>query len=554
MSCALEQLRYMHSVQLYSSTSLLSSYVITMMKNCVDLLDPVNQCEILMYNADCHFENREFSKAEVTYRKAMTAFKAITKNKGKMHLANLDLSDVHIKYKIYQCCSEMKNDDGALNALESIPRKQRTVKISLVLAKLYQKREMDRPAITCYKDVLKHCPLALDCFVELLKLGEQPDDLLGMIPSNCNLEWLPTFFKAHACILSKDYPKRVLTFTALNQQAGLSGNPDLLCDLAESCYRSADISTAMQHFNTLHLQDPHWLKGMDLYAYLLSEDGHPAELEKLATHLFSISEVHAEPWTAMGYHAKCNGDYTKAVYLAAKAVELDSFNNQALLLKGASLRMLGEAKVAVSHFKHALKLAPNRLEPYREIMNCYIQENRKNEAVAVAKNAVRILGSYPDSLALYASALMSDPGSYDKVIKITEQALALDPNHKAAIEIRCNITQRQQNYDETIRFLLRAIQQHGCSNLHTMLADCYIHVSKYSDAVDHYNIALSLNPNCTEAKEGLEKIHGIEYGLSHGSEHEDSHEQFINEDDDVDGDDNLHVATTIDWPHETPWF
>ena len=36
---------------------------------------------------------------------------------------------------------------------------------------------MERPAVTCYKDVLKLCPLALDAAQSLMALGTKPKEV-----------------------------------------------------------------------------------------------------------------------------------------------------------------------------------------------------------------------------------------------------------------------------------------------------------------------------------------------------------------------------------------
>lgn len=49
----------------------------------------------------------------------------------------------------------LRQNDQAINTLQSIPGKQRNPKINMALAKLYQQGGMERSAITAYKEVLR---------------------------------------------------------------------------------------------------------------------------------------------------------------------------------------------------------------------------------------------------------------------------------------------------------------------------------------------------------------------------------------------------------------
>lgn len=56
--------------------------------------------------------------------------------------------------------------------------------------------------------------------------------------------------------------------------------------------------------------------------------------------------------------------YSRALYLGAKAIQLNSNSVQALLLKGAALRNMGRVQEAIIHFREAMRLAPCRLDCY----------------------------------------------------------------------------------------------------------------------------------------------------------------------------------------------
>ena len=547
VAALIEHMRKMQEFELNSSLFLISHITITMMNNCVDMMTVASQCEVYKFQADCLFENKEFKSAHSMYTKALHLYKNAAKMKSKQHLISLQqvVSDTELRYKMYQCSLALHNDYEALCALEDIPPKSRVPKVHYAMAKLYQQMNMEKSAIINYKEVLKACPLALDCAVELLRLGEHPNIVISILNIHCPFDWVVPYIKAHGVKLSKEYVKSVSAFEALSKRKSLSGNPSILCDLALSCYLVGDRESALQNFKSCHLQDQLWLRGMDLYAYLLCEDEQCDELDKLSSSLFSSSQLHPESWIAMGYLAKLKNDPKKAVYLAARAADLDVSSVQALLLKGVCLRMLGEAKkIAVIHFRQAMALAPNRIDCYSELVSCYTEDQRHNEALNIAKTALDSVGYTPDSLVLCASTYVSD-SSYDQATRMIDRALNINPYHLGAIQLRCKIALRQEKYKDVIEILRDAIQRHGNSGLHTMLANCFLQTSKYSEAVDHFNIALSLNSNNAEAKAGLNKVYVIEQNKSFTlHQNEETRSQDIAVDDTI---------NTVSWPHDD-WF
>lgn len=545
-SSLMDHLRKMNEYELSSSMGILSNITLSIIKNCSEFLNAGNQCEVYKYQGDYLFGNNEFKNAQIMYHKALQAYKSATKAKNKQLLLGLhqSFSEVDIRYKIYQCCMSVNNDYEALNVLEAIPQKSRQPKIYYAMAKLYQKLGMDKSAIANYKEVLKVSPLALDCAIQLMHLGEHPNVVISIMNIHSQLEWAVPYIKAHGIKLNKDFAKSVSMFEMLNKQTNLSGNPGLLCDLATAYYFSGDQASAIQYFKACNLQDPQWLRGMDLYGYLLCEDEQSDELDKLSSSLFSISQLHPEPWVVMGYQAKLKGDHTKAVYLAARAAELDGTCIQALLLKGVSLRLLNEAKIAVTHFRQAMVLAPSRLDCYSELVRCYIHEYRNNEALNIAKSALDSVGYTPDSLVLCAATYFFDSSNDDQALRMLDRALSINSNHKQAIELRCKIAIRKQKYADAIKLLREAIQNHGSSVFHTLLANCYFKTGKFSEAIDHYNIALSLNSNSTEAKEGLEKIKTSEHNYTLDTDSVEDQNRDISDD---------SIVHPVSWPQDD-WF
>lgn len=81
------------------------------------------------------------------------------------------VSEVEVKYRIAQCCLKLKQKQRAKEVLESVPARSRTAKVNMVLGNLFWESGWERSAVSCFKEVLKEEPLALEAAENLLKLG-----------------------------------------------------------------------------------------------------------------------------------------------------------------------------------------------------------------------------------------------------------------------------------------------------------------------------------------------------------------------------------------------
>lgn len=136
----------------------------------------VGKFQVMLYYANSLVHTREFLQAENLYRQALQIRKVIlnkSKNSNsKTAESRSELtSDIDIKYKIYSCCVALQQKKAAADILQTVAARQRTPKINMALGNIYKEVGMERSAITCFKEVLRECPLAVDAMENLLKLG-----------------------------------------------------------------------------------------------------------------------------------------------------------------------------------------------------------------------------------------------------------------------------------------------------------------------------------------------------------------------------------------------
>ncbi|KAI4788954.1 hypothetical protein KUCAC02_035525 [Chaenocephalus aceratus] len=416
---------------LHSNVRILSSLLLTMSNNNPELLSPAQKYQLLVYHADSIFHDKEYRNAACKYSMALQQKKVISKT-SKVRTStggaasNLQAqslpSEIEVKYKIAECYTILKLDKDAIAVLDGIASRQRTPKagyppiaiINMMLANLYRKAGQERSAVTSYKEVLRQCPLALDAII------------------------------------------------ALEKKSLLRDNVDLLVSLADVYFRAGDTKNAILKFEQAQMLDPYLIKGMDVYGYLMAREGHLEDVEVLGGRLFNISDQHAEPWVISGCHSFYSKRYSRALYLGAKAIQLNSNSVQALLLKGAALRNMGRVQEAIIHFREAMRLAPCRLDCYEGLIDCLPGVHGIREAMGMANNIYKTLGANAQTLTILATVCLEDPVTQEKAKTLLDKASLrgqTTPRPWSGAEIRRRHRSPQERSGQSER--LRAAQDAG---------------------------------------------------------------------------------------------
>lgn len=141
------------------------------------LLTPEQYFLTLVYNGNSLFQQQQYRKADLSYREALIARKSLTKTKPSTARSNNfenmadKFPDCEIRYKSALCLDMEKKSLEAITMLQSIPVKQRTLKVNMLLGKLCERNGRDAHAILALKSVLKESPLNLEAIKLLMSLS-----------------------------------------------------------------------------------------------------------------------------------------------------------------------------------------------------------------------------------------------------------------------------------------------------------------------------------------------------------------------------------------------
>lgn len=514
----IDQLKLLYDNKLYSNVTALFSLAHPISVHCADFMTVSAKFQSYVYCGDAYVQLGDFKRAEALYQKAIQLKKSAAKAKGKGPASIISgdvTSENDIKYQIHVCHVNMKQPNQAISALESIPGKQRSSRVNMALGQLYQQSGNERSAITCYREVLKECPLALEAAKGLLELGVKAVEVAALVlhPGGSggsslppHMEWLGQWIKANSYLHSREYSSSITNFKQLEARPQLADNVEILASLGEAYYHTGDYTNAMATLERVHSLDPHMLRGMDVYAALLAKEKKVKELESLSSQLMSVNNRSPEPWIVMAYLCYVTKKGNRAIYFSQKACTLNPRHVEALLLKGTVLLELHKVHEAISHFGEVFKVAPYRHEAYKGMVDCYLAQMRNSDAASLASNACKHLGHTPRALTLYASVLMKSPMSVEKAKVCLEKALKQDSTHLPAVYLLAEIYDQQRAYDRGIQLLLKHLESQSTCRLHQLLGDFYARSGEHDKALQHFGIALNLDPSNASARRGTRRV------------------------------------------------
>ncbi|XP_057662678.1 anaphase-promoting complex subunit 7 [Diorhabda carinulata] len=512
----LNQLQALKDQELHSNICKVSDLALTLAEQKPDVFNLSTKLQITLYYSDACFLTRQYIQAESLYRQALQMRKNyIMKSKtssNKIENPTNLMSDVDIKYQIHLCCVALKQKNAACEILQMISARHRTPKVNMALGNIYKDLGQERAAITCFKEVLRECPLALEAVENLLKLGLKGVEVNSlMIPVSSEISWLSMWIKAQAQLHSKDFIGALKTYKSMEVHGLLKDNISLLLNIAYCYHYLCEDAKAISTLQKILRLDPNMIIGRDLLSTLLAASGtkeHNRALEALIPSM-DTSLWSAEHWVVLGNYMYTLKKYDKAAYFGQQACLLDKRNLEALLLKANTFLQIKKYQDASNHCTEALQLCNFRYDIHKCAVESYIQSNRIREAESVAVNACKQMNFSAQAYCLHASVLLKDPMAASRTVrKILEKAVSQDKTGATnALPMLVEFLEGEQQYEQASQLLLKHIEtQKPSSRLHQLLGDCFVNLQKDDEAFHHYTTALKLDPTNQRSTEGLNNI------------------------------------------------
>ncbi|CAG9836544.1 unnamed protein product [Diabrotica balteata] len=516
LNTILKQLQLLKDQELYSNMCKVCELALTLADQKPDIFHLPVKLQITVYYADACFHTQKYVQAEALYRQGLQMRKNyVMKSKNasnKLDNQTAVLSDTDIKYQIYLCCMALKQKNAACEILQMILARHRTPKVNMALGNIYKEVGQERAAITCFKEVLRECPMSLEAVENLLKMGVKGIEVNSlMLQVTSEITWLNQWIKAQAQLNVKDFAGAIKTYKNMDMYGLLKDNTALLVSMAHCYHYMCDDAKAISILQKCLRLDPNLVNGRDLLSTLLAASGtkeHIRALEAM-TPTMDMSAWSAEHWVVLGNYMYALKKYDKAAYFGQQACLLDRRNIEALLLKANTLLQIKKYSDAATHCTEALQLCNYRHDIHKCCVESYIQSNRIREAESVAVNACNQMNFSAQAYCLHASVLLKDPMASSRTVrKILEKAVAQDKTGVTnALPMLVEFLESEQQYGPASHLLLKHIETHKpSSRLHQLLGDCFVNLQKDDEAFHHYTLALKLDPTNQRATEGLNNI------------------------------------------------
>ncbi|XP_062174970.1 anaphase-promoting complex subunit 7 [Alnus glutinosa] len=538
---------------LYSSAQMLGCFLVSSPAANAET-SPHLKAESLVLLGDALFREREYRRAINTYKQGLQYYKIIPKQNSTTSRSSLPsnrssspnsfnisaINENEVRFKIASCHCALSENRAALAEMEGIPGKARNLQMHLLMGKLYRNSRHTRPAITCYKECLRHCPYVLEAITALAELGATVKDIISLFPQTPNRSgrasfehfdpsrWLQRYVEAQCCVASNDYKGGLEHFADLLLR--FPNNIHLLLEIAKIEAIIGKNDEAIMNFEKARLIDPYVVTYMDEYAMLLKMKSDYSKLNKLAHDLLSIDPTRPEVFVTLSVMWE-RKDERVALSYADKSIRIDERHIPGYILKGNLLLTAKQAEAAVVAFRGALELRPD-IRSYQGLVHSYLAFSKTKEALYAAREAMKAMPQSAKALKLVGDVHASNSSGREKAKKFYESALRLEPGYLGAALALAELHVIEGRNGDAVSLLERYLKDWADDSLHVKLAQVFAATNMLQDALSHYQAALRINSQNEAAKKGLERLEKQMKGVDPDAPEEDEE----NEVEDADGD------------------
>ncbi|XP_066364588.1 anaphase-promoting complex subunit 7-like isoform X3 [Miscanthus floridulus] len=499
--------------------------------------------ESLVQHGDALYGEKEFRRALNAYKQAMQYSRSIPRQAtsntrssvsatGRSPSPNssnlLSFNENEVKFKIALCHSALYEHREALHEMEGIPSKVRTLKMNMMLGKLYRISKNSRTAAVCYKECLRQCPYVFEAITALAEMGLSAKEFSLLFPQAPNRggkvpgdfvdaqRWWSRYVEAQCCIASHDYKGGLDIYLELLQR--FPNNVHILLEIAKVEAIIGRNAEAIMNFEKARLIDPNIMTYMD------------------------------EPETCVALAAMWERkDERKALTYAEKSLRVDDRHITGYIMKGNLHLSLNRPDLAVTDFRGAQELRAD-LRSYQGLVRAYLALSKCKEALFTAREAMKVLHQSAKALKLVGDVHAISSSGREKTSvqdqqqiiqqrillrqarKFYESAIRLEPGFLGAALALADLHVVEGRNKEAVMLLEKYLRQWADDSLHIKLAQVHAATNMLSDALSHYQSALRINPQNEAAKNGLERLEKQMKGVDPDAPEEEEE----NEEDDID--------------------
>ena len=199
-------------------------------------------------------------------------------------------------------------------------------------------------------------------------------------------------------------------------------------------------------------------------------------------------------------------NFGQAIAETEKFIQKDTANARLWDMKATLYFENGDTAKAINAFEKAVTIDPQ--PEYIMSLGSLYAQTKNPMAITMADELLKVPKGRADKQALFIKGLyFSYAGDYAKAISFFNNCLALDYMDVMAYREKAICLYHMANYNDAIKSLEKAVAlQSTYDEGYYWLGRCYEKLNKPKEAVMNYQTALQIDPDYTEAKDGLGRL------------------------------------------------
>jgi tetratricopeptide (TPR) repeat protein/glycosyltransferase involved in cell wall biosynthesis len=241
-------------------------------------------------------------------------------------------------------------------------------------------------------------------------------------------------------------------------------------------------------------------------AVRLHQQGELEAAQLIYAGVLDVDPQNPDALHLMGLIAYQREDYTTAVDLIARAIQLNPLYPVYHKNLGNAYKAMGRLEQAAGYFLAALEQQPAYVEAYIDLGNIRQIQRQYQQAIDIYQKALELSPDNPD---IYNNlgAAYHELGSWPKAIDCFQAALQRRPDQREVHNNLGNALQAAGRYDDAIECYRHAVRHGGGHpKIWLNLGNACRKIGKLPEAMEHYQRALDIDPNSAEALNNLANL------------------------------------------------
>ncbi len=219
-----------------------------------------------------------------------------------------------------------------------------------------------------------------------------------------------------------------------------------------------------------------------------------------------LAEWNTDAWWFLGTSQFEQGKYTEALETMDQAIKASPNDFRFYYLKGLIYQSLEQEEKAIDQLEQARKLNPKDIGVLSSLALLYDNRKEYNKSDSLYEEALRIDPNAAIILNNYSYSLCERGLQLERCLKMSQDAVAAEPNNSAYLDTYGWILYKLGRYSEAAEYIEKAIEVGDASAVvHEHLGDVYFKLGNVEKALYWWKSALKMEPQNEEVKKKIER-------------------------------------------------